>query len=212
MNDREAEIRAAIKTLRPLKSLPFETVIRALCDVAVLPFDTDEDAAKRHLDLIKQACQIAAERVIANPIKRPRPNEVGNDMEAFVISGLHAVGLSAASPQTRQGGGRATGYPDILVDAVPSPIYLEVKTYARETHKTSMRAFYLSPSDNPKVTCDAHHLLVGFEMHRDGDLFTPTGFELVDLYGMECDLKAEFNSSNARIYGSHRKLFSSRLS
>lgn len=146
-----------------------------------------------------------------NPIKRPRPNEVGNDIEPFVIDMLKQEGLSANPPQTVTGKGKATGYPDVKIEMDGLPIYLEVKTYAIKSHNTTMRSFYLSPSDDPKVTEDAHHILVGFEVERSGDLFAPVAFELIDLYGLECDMKFEFNSDNKRLYDCKRILKSERV-
>ena len=75
----------------------------------------------------------------------------------------------------------------------------------------SSRSFYFSPTDDPKVTEDAYHLAVGFEMVRQGNKFTPVGFEISDLYGLLCDLKSEFNSDNRRLYDDSRILVKERV-
>ena len=160
---------------------------------------------------ISQAMADAAGTVRKNPINRPRPNEVGNDIEQFVIKALNKVGLKAAAPRTREGKGKNTGYPDIRIETGGIPIFLEVKTYARANQATTQRSFYFSPTENPKVFEDGYHLLVGFEMTRNGNDFTPDAFKLLDLYGLECDMKYEFNSDNKRLYHPERLLYAERL-
>jgi len=156
---------------------------------------------------MRNACQ----RVQANRIERPRPNEVGNDMEPFVIDALKAVGLDAATPKTRDGKGKSTGYPDVRIETDGLPIYFEVKTYAAKNHDTTQRSFYLSPSNDPKVVEDAFHLIVGFEIEREGNHYWPVAFEIVDLYGLDCDMKSEFNSDNKRLYEPDRILAQERV-
>ena len=39
----------------------------------------------------------------------------------------------------------------------------------------------------------------------------PVAFTIADLYGMECDMKAEFNSDNRRMYEPHRVLASVKV-
>lgn len=132
-------------------------------------------------------------------------------MEPFVIRALNARGLAAAAPRTRNGMGKSTGYPDIRIQTGDLPIYLEVKTYAAANHSTTQRSFYLSPADDPKVCEDGYHLLVGFEIERKGDLYAPVAFEVVDLFGLECDMKSEFNSDNRRLYAPDRRLARERI-
>lgn len=124
---------------------------------------------------------------------------------------MNDVGLVAAAPKTKDGKGKSTGYPDVRIEAKEGAIYLEVKTYAAKNHKTTQRSFYLSPSESPKVIESAFHLLVGFEIERNGNLYIPVAFEIVDLYGLDCDMKAEFNSDNRRLYENHRILAQERV-
>lgn len=210
--DREKRLEAALaQFLQPMKGIPFEVVIQALCGATVERFDLDAHDNRNALDKIVFAMRETCRAVQANPIERPRPNEVGNDMEPFVISALKAQGLDAAAPKTKSGKGKTTGYPDVKIAGLTVPIFLEVKTYAAANHTTTQRSFYLSPAEDHKVTDDGYHLLVGFEIVRKGNLFTPVAFELVDLYGLDCDMKAEFNSDNRRLYEPHRILASERV-
>lgn len=210
--EREKRLEAALaQFLQPMKGIPFEVVIQALCGATVERFDLDAHDNRNALDKIVVAMRETCRAVRANPIERPRPNEVGNDMEPFVISALKAQGLDAAAPKTKSGKGKTTGYPDVKIAGLTVPIFLEVKTYAAANHTTTQRSFYLSPAEDHKVTDDGYHLLVGFEIVRKGNLFTPVAFELVDLYGLDCDMKAEFNSDNRRLYEAHRILASERV-
>ena len=71
---------------------------------------------------------------------------------------------------------------------------------------TTMRSFYLSPSEDFKVTMDARHLLLAFGMLRKpindsrDSFYTANSFKLVDLSSLKCDVKYEFNSDNQRLY------------
>ena len=42
-----------------------------------------------------------------------------------------------------------------------------MKTYALKNHATTQRSFYLSPSEDPKVTEKGFHLLIGFEIENE---------------------------------------------
>ena len=210
--DREQRLEAALaQFLQPMKGIPFEVVIQALCGAKVERFDLDADNNRAALEAIVNAMRGACRAVQASPIERPRPNEVGNDMEPFVIDALKAQGMDAAAPKTKSGKGKTTGYPDVKIETGNIPIYLEVKTYAAANHTTTQRSFYLSPAEDHKVAEDGYHLLVGFEIERNGNLFTPVAFELVDLYGLDCDMKAEFNSDNRRLYEKDRVLAKERV-
>jgi hypothetical protein len=210
--EREEKLEAVLaQFLKPIKGVPFEVVMKGLCGASVLKYEISEGNNEKTLELISNAMRSVCLAIQENPIKRPRPNEVGNDIEPFVINMLKKAGLNAIPPKTVTGKGKATGYPDVKIQIDGHPIYLEVKTYAIKSHNTTMRSFYLSPSDDPKVTEDAHHILVGFEVERTGNLYSPVAFELVDLYGLECDMKFEFNSDNKRLYQNSRILRRERV-
>lgn len=176
-----------------------------------MKFDPTTDKNKETLALLVAAMRDACTAVQAKPIERARPNEVGNDMEPFVIKALLDRNLHAAAPKTKGGKGKSTGYPDVKIETDDLSIYLEVKTYAAPNHDTTQRSFYLSPAEDSKISDDGHHLLVGFEIERNGNFYTPVSFEIVDLYGLDCDMKAEFNSDNKRLYEKHRVLAQERV-
>jgi hypothetical protein len=203
----DATLKQFLESYRALPdALPFESAIRALYGSQVFKFNSTEPYNSALLVRIHTALTAACNAVKEKPIQRPRPNEVGNDMEGFVIHCLSAEGLKAAPPNTRSGSYKSTGYPDVRIQTDHGTIFLEVKTFASGKGSGKLRSFYLSPSDDPKVWEDGHHLLVGFEMERHEDKYWPTAFEVVDLFGLECGLKAEINSDNDRLYDENRKL------
>ncbi len=132
-------------------------------------------------------------------------------MESFVLSAIQNLGIDAGYPKTCDGKGKTTGYPDIRMVIDGEVFYLEVKSFAAKNRQTTQRSFYLSPSATPKVTEAAVHLLVGFEIVRNGNEFRPVAFELIDLYGLPCDMKSEFNSDNKRLYEDARILKQERV-
>lgn len=212
ISEREKRLEEAlVQFLTPMRGIPFEVVIKALSGTSVEKFDAASEPLGRILTRIVDAMSDACSVVQKNPIERPRPNEVGNDMEPFVIAALKKQNLLAAAPKTKGGKGKSTGYPDVKIESEGLPIFLEVKSYAAANHATTQRSFYLSPSEDSKVSQDGYHLLVGFEIERNGNQYKPVAFQIVDLYGLNCDMKAEFNSDNKRLYEGSRLLAQKRI-
>ena len=212
MEDNKKNLAQMLSSIsRPVKGIPFEVAIEGIYEIEVEKFiDTEyfnQDLVNKIIATAKSVCQ----EIKQNPIIRPRPNEVGNDIEPYVIKYLKEEGLDADTPRTKSGKKKSTGYPDIKINFQPFPIYLEVKTYALKNHATTQRSFYLSPSEDPKVTEKGFHLLIGFEIENEGQKYTPVAYELIDLYGLECDVKFEFNSDNKRLYEKKRMITSGRV-
>jgi hypothetical protein len=193
--------------LKPLKDIPFDVIIRSLADCQVIKFDKSSASDAEVLLLMERAIQLCADEINKQPIQRPRPNEVGNDIEEYVMRALQAVGLRATRPTSAQGRNQSTGYPDILFfDSANRPTYLECKIFAHGKEPSTMRSFYLSPSETFKVSLDARHLLIAFGMEAEpiagsrSSLYRPKSFKLVDIHDLLCDVKYEFNSDNRRLY------------
>ena len=209
-DDRIDELEAVLaRFLQPMRGLPFPVVIKALTERAVLAIDADSKCDAKLVALVKQAAVLVGKQVRKVPIRRNCPNEVGNDIEPYVIDALLSVGLRAERPRSAAGRGQQTGYPDVLIfDAHNRPTYLECKIFGEGAAMTTLRSFYLSPSANPKVCLDARHLLLAFGVDRKpivgsrDSLFRATSFKLIDLFGLKCDIKYEFNADNARLYDS----------
>jgi hypothetical protein len=209
---------ALAQMLKPIRNIPFSIIVQALAERLVIPIDKADRNDVELLDKLQQTIHFCAAELKSHPIRRPRPNEVGNDVEAFVMRALPKTGLTAARPTSKAGFGKSTGYPDILIrDAQNRDTYLECKIFADGTAETTMRSFYLSPSESFKVCLDARHLLLAFGMHaaaipgsRDS-LYTPKSYKLIDLHDLLCDVKYEFNSDNRRLYAESMVLMQGEL-
>ena len=212
-NKRERTLKKTLaQFVQPMRNLPFEDVVSGLYDVTVEKFDIENENNRKILHRLAKAMRDACKTIQSKPIERPRANEVGNDMEKFVIAALRKEHFEALRPKTKDGKGKSVGYPDIKISTADLPIYLEVKTFSARNYSTTQRSFYISPAENPKIIDDAYHLLVGFEMAKKGDLYTPEAFEIVDLYGLKCDVKLEVNSHNKKLYEDERILAKERVS
>ena len=189
-----------------LRDLPFHLVVESLSGRKVIPFDTQDSDDRQLLGLLKRVAQAAGESVNRNPIVRPRPNEVGNDIEPFVKQALRDLGHPAETPTCTSGQKKSTGYPDIETrDAAGRPFYIECKTYNKDNVGTTQRSFYLSPSEESKVTNDGHHFALSYEIYTDGrsgegNIYKCRHWKILDLHGLLVDVKYEFNSDNARLY------------
>ncbi|MBI5385981.1 MAG: hypothetical protein HZA90_14990 [Verrucomicrobia bacterium] len=195
---------ALAELTKPARRLPFKDVMLATTGHRVLDFDTNNAA---HVELrrrILQAATLAGERAQREGLATVRANEAGNHIEPFVRAALREAGLDAQVPATTTGAAQSAGYPDIAITNAPA-CYLELKTYSAATARTTQRSFYFSPSAHPKVTRDALHLLLAFELKRqtrDGrTVFVPVHWKLLTLQDLEVDLKFEFNQSNRGLYG-----------
>jgi hypothetical protein len=137
-------------------------------------------------------------------IERIIPFDDAN-IEPFVRAALKAQSLDAKIPKTKDGKAKAAGYPDIEIRG-ELPCYLECKTYNIKNVETTQRAFYFSPSKKFKITCDALHLLLAYELERrkrnGKDAFIPVHWKLITLQDLRVDLKHEFNQHNRNMYGS----------
>lgn len=188
--------------LRPLRNIPFSVVIKAITGKIVLKFDRSSPIDIALLENLKNAARNVASVVAADGgIIRPRPNEVGNDLEAFVERALKDVGYpDVCSPTGASGRGRSVGYPDRVFKDNNRIVYIEVKSYSAATANTSMRSFYFSPSKDFKVTDDGLHIMMAFEMLRTGNQYFVAGWKIVTAENLLVDVKYEFNSDNSRLY------------
>lgn len=199
------------KFMAPLKSIPFPVAIKAISGFEVIHFKTDDKKDQKLLKKLVRAAQIAGEGAFKKGIFSRRVNEVGNKIEPFVKEALKKVGLEADIPVAKNGKKMAVGYPDLeLTDDFNRTTYLECKTYNLRNIDTTQRAFYFSPSKNPKITKDARHIILSFQIEtgkRDGRrAFLPVHWRLYDTTDLLVDVKHEFQSDNRRMYGRKNSL------
>lgn len=193
------------KLLAPLKDIPFPIVIKAISGYSVVPFYKTNSSDNALLSKLATAMQKAIKTANEEGIFTDRPNEVGNNIEPFVRDALNEIGLVATTPITTSGKHKASGYPDVEIREKSGRVtYLECKTYNPKSEESSFRAFYLQPSENFKITADARHLLVGFEIatakRQRKQAYVPVRWRLYTLHNLRVQVKHEFNASNKDIY------------
>lgn len=200
----EVPLGALRELVKPQRDLAFAAVIEATTGHRILNLDTNLAAHRQLLERLRAAAADAGERARREGIESARANEAGNAMGVFVRAALQDAGLSNRIPTTAAGRAQATGYPDLEVLSDP-PCYLELKTYSATTANTTQRSFYYSPSEQPKVTQEALHLLLAYQMERiqrDGrTVYQPVAWKLITLEDLRVGLKFEFNQSNRGLYG-----------
>lgn len=160
-------------------------------------YDWDE----KNGEVFEGAARGVLEKIVQSPIHADRINEVGNAVELLVLDALAEAGMNTGRPTPPSGRKKTAGYPDLFASKGDDYYYLEIKTYSPKTLRSSQRTFYISPSEDFKVTRDAYHLLLAFSTEEiSTGVYSLTGFKLLDLYGLECQLKLEFNASNRDLY------------
>lgn len=192
--------------IKPLKGIPFKLVIEALSGYKIIPFNKENEKDKKVLRKLIEVAINSGKKINKKGIKRPRPNEVGNDIEPIVKSVLTKLGYKADTPKTENGNKKTTGYPDIeFIDEFRRINYLECKTYNIENIDTTQRSFYLSPAEEFKITKDAHHFVVSFEVyvaksHGKMNIYKCKAWKILKLEELMVDVKYEFNADNFRLY------------
>lgn len=208
-NGKSKELEGVIsQMLKPLKGISLNVIIEGLSGHKIIPFDLEDEKDNELLEILKKVAKKAGKEVNKTGIIRSRPNEVGNDIEQFVKDALNEFKLQASTPLTINGIHKSTGYPDIeFIDNYSRTNYLECKTFNIENIETTQRSFYLSPSDDFKITKDAHHFVISYEIYvnkRSGseNIYKCKSWKLITLENLICDVKYEFNSDNKRLYAS----------
>jgi len=188
--------------LKPLRGLPLGVVIEGLSGHRVIPFNEDSHEDLKLLEVLSKCAKIVKRVVNKEGIKRDRVNEVGNDIERFVEEELNNLGYKAGVPKTEQGDKKSTGYPDLeFIDEFNRLNYLECKAFNKKRIDSTQRSFYISPSENFKVTKDAHHFGISFEIYKDNNgLYKINSWKILDLSKLKLNVKYEFNSDNRHLY------------
>lgn len=220
MGDQEEYVKqleqAISRFLEPMKGIPFPIAIKALSGFNVLSFDHSLDQNRKLLEQLSEAAQLGGQKAYREGIFTARPNEAGNHIEPFVVEALRQAGLKADKPISKSGKKKAAGYPDIQIEnQLGETVYLDCKTYSTLTKDQSFRTFYFSPSGDPKITRDAFHLLMSFELdtaERKGQrAFIPISWQIYTLDKLLVQVKHEFNASNKDLYTKEALLAQGRI-
>jgi hypothetical protein len=198
-------IETIIKCLAPIKDISFPLAVKILTDFDVLAFDPLTNDNQQLLMRLSSAAQLAGQHAFEKGIEAKRPNEAGRKIERLVLDALNQVRLRVETPLSKAGTKKTSGYPDIQVhDENGQTIYIDCKTYDTSTKNQNYRTFYLSPSEYPKVTRDALHFLMSFELNKvqrkSKKVFIPVSWQIYSLESLLIKLKLEFNASNRDFY------------
>ncbi len=74
--------------LRPIKGIPFYLVVEATTGKKVLEFHISESSNQKLLESLRDVAEDAGKNINIDGIRRKRANEVGNDVEQFVLDSL----------------------------------------------------------------------------------------------------------------------------
>jgi len=193
---REQEMRERIRgMMEGVKDVPLPVIVEALTGHRVRPWEGEaREPLVAAADRIKRLIE-------EGRIEAARMNEAGNKVENVVLEALRAGGFDATRAKTASGRTRTTGYPDLEATIDGTAFYIEVKTFSAATIDSTQRSFYLSPSTDFKVTRDAVHVLVAVELvPGPNGVYRAQSVRWLDLSGLRCDLKYEFNASNRDLY------------
>ena len=201
------EFSSAVRLLKSgVSRLYFRDVIEAATGYKIIPFDGNSNQI---LEDIKSWLDGNLNE-LSNLIEMDyvgRPNELGNYLERVLMARLdESLNFSVDMPRTEQGHKQAVGYPDgIIVDQRRDLVaYFDVKIFQEKTRTSPLRSFYYQPTNQSKISHDAPHFLVGFVVDSLGDNnrspFIIKDYEIVDIYDLEVNFKAEFNASNKDLY------------
>ncbi len=190
------------KFLAPVRNVPFTLVIKVLSGHRILPIRENSEWSEDFIPRLEKAIQEAGICAQKKGIRVKRPNEAGNKIEDFVLEGLQSAGIPTQRPRTRSGKKKSAGYPDFELEWRGVTVYLECKTFNADKDRAGgLRVFYLSPSEDFKITKDAPHILAAFGMKKVGEnLFVPVYYEIYTLENLMVNLKHEFNASDRELY------------
>lgn len=189
------------------RTFSFATVAEACSGKKVLPLD-DSAAHQRVTAALGKAldASLAELNRADSPVRQLRRiNEASRLFEDAILRHLQEIpGIHCDIPPTRSGVHQRAGYPDLRITDTESDsvFYLDPKLVAAGSEASSFRSFYFEPKNETlKITDDAVHLLVGISHHLNDGAWTFSSWRLVDLSTLRVRLKAEFQASNAELYG-----------
>ncbi len=190
------------------RNFSFATVAEATSGKRVIPLDLENPAHRRVVETVETALAATLEAMNRpdSPVRQLRRiNEASRLFEEDLLARLHAApGIDCTVPETRAGNRQRSGYPDLeITDRESGAVfYLDPKLAEQTSIASTLRTFYFEPKDETlKINKDAVHLLVGIEHDGQSGAWTFTGWRLVDLSRLRVRLKAEFQASNAELYG-----------
>lgn len=200
------------------RSFGFSTVLEAATGKKVIPLDPSDRAHRRVIAAIETAIRAVIHSMNAkdSPVRGLRRiNEASRHFENALLLQLNqTAGIACEIPQNADGKRSRSGYPDLrIVDVISGTVfYLDPKLVERTALESTLRSFYYEPRRGTgKIRDDAVHLLIGIEHDGMQGDWTFDKWRVVDLSSVILNLKAEFQSSNEKIYRKSHSLLPSTL-
>ncbi|MFC7337167.1 hypothetical protein ACFQY0_08255 [Haloferula chungangensis] len=194
------------------RSFSFPTIVLATSDRKVIPLDPERESHQRVIAAIEKALVESTAELSQpdSPVRELRRiNEGSRFFEEALLEKINATaGLSCEIPSTREGERQRSGYPDLKVvdESSGDVFYLDPKLVEDSSWKSSFRSFYFEPKNQTlKINDHAVHLLVGIGHDGESGEWTFGETKIVDLSTLKVRLKAEFQASNADLYGADGK-------
>lgn len=187
--------------LTPLKVVPFNLVVEAMTGCRILEFEKGNRQHRRILDVLITAARVAANTMNRTANDSRLVNAVGNKIGPYIKDAINALPQATATTLATQSvKHKSAGYPDIEVVVNGVTSYVECQTFNANNVDTTQRSFSFSPSDEFKVSQDALHFVLSYEIPTEGAKFRPAGFRLFALEALSVDVKHECNSDNRCFY------------
>jgi hypothetical protein len=191
---------------------PFASVVEASSGKHVVPLDEESEVHRTVKAAIESALEKSLKTLSAenSPVRQLRRiNEASRFFEDALHASINATpGLRCEVPPNRRGEAQRSGYPDLKITHAASGtvFYLDPKLVEQGSWNSTFRTFYFEPkAETLKINDDAVHLLCGIEHDGHDGEWKFIGWKLVDLSGLQVRLKAEFQASNADVYGGAKR-------
>jgi len=208
----QADDAALIKQLLAEKldhrTFAFADVVKASTGKSVIALDETNPAHQRITTAVRKALESTLTTLSQadSPVRKLRRiNEASRYFEDLLLEKLHqSPGLRCEIPPTKTGDLQRSGYPDLKITDTATGLvaYLDPKLVEATSLQSTLRTFYYEPKDTTvKINDDAIHLLCGIEHDGKEGAWMFSRFHLVDLSSLRVRLKAEFQASNADLYG-----------
>jgi len=190
------------------RTFAFADVVKASTGKSVIALDEKNPAHQRITAAVRKALESTLTTLSQanSPVRQLRRiNEASRYFEDLLLEKLNqSPGLRCQIPPTKTGELQRSGYPDLKITDTATGLvaYLDPKLVEATSLQSTLRTFYYEPKDTTvKINDDAIHLLCGIEHDGKEGEWTFSRFHLVDLSSLRVRLKAEFQASNADLYG-----------
>lgn len=207
MNARTQNLENIIKQyFRPLRDLPSNLLFEVLIGYKIILFNEQDKKDKKVLQNLSVIAENVGKEVNKKGIAKLQENEVGNIIRSLVKKALNAINYQSKTPKKKNGSKKPEYNLNLqFIDEFGRLNYLECKTFNINNLKTTQRSFFVSPSEDFKVTTDAHHFVITYEIYVDGregnnNIYKCGSWKILSIENLEVDVKYEFNSDNARLY------------